>query len=370
MSQGPPELREPDDDDIPVAPVGPIDPIPGIMEARTTHLLIGSAGSGKTTLAATLAKQVLAGGPVFTWDGPNGTPLVPCVIYLSGGKPLKAAKKAFKAADTGPVHFYTTVNDHTYKRPKLQEGVLPDLFPKFTHALARVQAQLGTPIPADSLVIVKGISVFFHFNTAGQHSNVVDTLCAINDLCEERKITILLIHTACKRSNDKTKGYINHLDNVNGSSALIEFPSCKFHLFKPEESSDPRLGFHQLLISPAWAPEAELIFQRESDGSLAQVGMDEAAAARAAYEAARAAEAQASPKLSLASKRILGELNRAPEDAPWVITNTLQKLLYPEVPRSTFYKTIKTLLEFGMIDQAAGEHGVPHLRVIKQPLGN
>jgi hypothetical protein len=295
-------------------------PLPQVILAGSLSLLAGAAGTGKTALIATIARQFRDGARIFDHQ-PSP---IPAIGFINADRCwADSAGHWFDRAGFPDIRYYSMLDDPTFDPKSLRR--------KWDRTNLLFQFVDKLNLPRQGLLFVDPMSLFLGGSLL-DYDTVAVACCEIRAKLRERGLTLIgTAHTA-KLKADKADRYLRLQDRILGSTALIGFTDTAMYLASPEEVQRPTYTF---LWQPHTAPAETFDLERDQFGIFRL----------------------ASGTDSTTAERVLSLF---PEDGTAVTTRTL--ILMAEVfplSRATVMRMLDELVRVGRVERV--RHGVYRL---------
>lgn len=201
-----------------------LDPLPGLLPARSLSLLVGASGVGKTALLASIVSALQSQSPLF---GVLPSPL-PGLAYIGLDRGAEESLLWFEKAGVQGLKSYfpfdlDTTSTDSLATPKGQQLLLD-------HILDVVDLPLGGVILLDPVMLFLGTNLLDYQRTAAACIKVRRAL-------RKRGLTGLGIAHAGKQKGGEKERYARLQDRISGSGALSAFTSTQMYLAHPSETT-------------------------------------------------------------------------------------------------------------------------------------
>ncbi|HET9253860.1 MAG TPA: AAA family ATPase, partial [Pseudonocardiaceae bacterium] len=249
------------------------DPIPGIIPFGTVNLFAGASGAGKTSILVDVFLPAwITGGQIGPWTVPKLD-----TYWLSsdrvGGGTLRRMERV-GIADA--VRYYDTYAPD----PKFPEDQFFDKrWSPWTGAVTYCFNKLS-PKPG-SILVLDPATPMFVFGDSNKTKDVTRSMRFYNKLCQNRKITLILIGHFAKQSMRMEDRYERPQDRIAGSNSFGGYTETQMTIIEPGmryENGDN--GQKKMTHEPYWTlgvvpRENKAIyyaFARDQDGTFMLYG--------------------------------------------------------------------------------------------------
>ncbi len=233
------------------APVGFLDPIPGIIPFGTVTIFASAAGVGKTTMIAEWCARwrdgrTICGHPT---NPPTG------FYYLSLDRSWKhSTRQLFVNAGVPDIPHYNPFYDPAYNRKLLRN-------PLFALDVMHALVDKLDPQPGGHLLI-DPMAPFFIAGNQNEARPVALALSELHLICDARQINTTALTHFSKQLSDTSQQYRRPQDRISGSYAWIAYSDTQMYLIGKELPERP---YYELGLVPRHGDEETHKFVRDGN---------------------------------------------------------------------------------------------------------
>lgn len=310
-------------------------PVPGYLPQWEAHLLAGTSGAGKTTLAAMMTRSFITGEPLF--DHEIEKP--PFVGVIFGDRIAADALEKFEKAGVENIPYYSLVDDTRQETRDLIEQLGATTRRGFP-ILEKALCSFGPALVENSLIIIDGINTICNVEPVGNITrDVSKPLIQLGQLCLMKKLTMITLHQGSKPKGKAEDRPTRRQDGFLGSMGMLAHTGTQMFIVEPEMTDGKHWEF---FWNPHGVKREEHRLLRKPDGSFYWVGQitDE--------ERTQQRIAKSGSATEVAEELLLTYI--PPKPSTIASTALISKAVNAGVPRSTAYRKLKALVDCGAIE--------------------